>query len=91
MEFLERPTKDARRGAKSPWVNSGICICEFEFLDVIPANRPCDLPRDIFPKLIYSGRLSGFRCAIDSPERLAEAKSALAEAHCYELIPEKAR
>ncbi|MCX6006830.1 MAG: nucleotidyltransferase family protein, partial [Chloroflexi bacterium] len=54
--FLERPTEEARRGVDSVWVNSGICICGSEFLDAIPANTPCDLPRDIFPKLVESGR-----------------------------------
>lgn len=85
--FLERPTEDARRGVDSTWVNSGICICDPEFLDAIAANVPCDLPRDVFPKLVDTGRLygfplSGYRCAIDSPERLAEARSALAEKRC---------
>ena len=93
--FLERPTEQARRGADSPWVNSGICICDPEFLDVIPANVPYDLPRDIFPKLVDSGRLygfplSGYRCAIDSPERLVEARSALAEGRCHISPSEKA-
>jgi mannose-1-phosphate guanylyltransferase/phosphomannomutase len=90
--FLERPTEQARRGLDSPWVNSGVCICDPEFLDAIPANVPCDLPRDIFPKLVDSGwlygfPLSGYRCAIDSPERLAEAKSALAEERCRISLP----
>jgi len=85
--FLERPNEDSRRGVRSPWVNSGTCICDPELLDAIPANVPCDLPRDIFPRLVDSGRifgfpLSGYRCAIDSPERLAEARSALAEGRC---------
>lgn len=86
--FLERPSEHARRGLDSPWVNSGVCICDSEFLDAIPANVPCDLPRDIFPKLVdtkrlYGFPLSGYRCAIDSPERLAEARAALAEERCY--------
>ena len=85
--FLERPTEQARHGVDSPWVNSGICICDPEFLDAIPANVSSDLPRDVFPELVGSGRLygfplSGYRCAIDSPERLAEARSALAEGRC---------
>lgn len=87
ISFLERPTEQSRRCVNSTWVNSGICICDPEFLDAIPANVPCDLPRDIFPKLIDSGRLygfplSGYRCAIDSQERLTEAMTALAEKCC---------
>jgi NDP-sugar pyrophosphorylase family protein len=91
--FLERPNEEDRTGVSSLWVNSGICICDPEFLDAIPANIPCDLPRDIFPKLVDSGRLygfplSGYRCAIDSPERLAEARSALAKVRRHIAFPE---
>jgi len=85
--FLERPTQEARGGVKSPWVNSGICICDPQMLDEIPANVACDLPRDIFPRLIDSGRLygfplSGYRCAVDSRDRLAEARAAIADGRC---------
>lgn len=85
--FLERPT-DAERGAlTSPWVNSGICVCSPEILDHIPEDRPADLPRDIFRPLVATGRLhavplSGYRCAIDSPERLASARDAVARGAC---------
>jgi len=94
--FLERPDEQSRRNVDSPWVNSGICICAPEFLDLIPADLPCDLPRDIFPKLVDSGRLygfplSGYRCAVDSPERLAEAKSALADGCCNIELTENPR
>ena len=85
--FLERPDEKSRVGHSSRWVNSGVCICAPEVLDAIPRGVPCDLPRDIFPKLIASNRLFGFaltsyRCAIDSPERLAEARAAQAEGRC---------
>ena len=85
--FLERPAEEARRGVKSPWVNSGICICDPQLLDEIPADMACDLPRDVFPSLIDSGRLygfplSGYRCAVDSPDRLAEARAAIADGRC---------
>lgn len=93
--FLERPTEEARRGVQSPWVNSGICICQPRLLAKIPAGVVCDLPRDIFPKLIDSGErlygypLSGYRCAIDSPERLAEAQSAITNELCRIHLPEQ--
>jgi len=92
--FLERPTEETRRGVQSPWVNSGICICDPQFLDEIPADNACDLPRDIFPKLIDSGRLcgfplSGYRCAVDSPERLAEARAAIVGGRCQIQLHEK--
>lgn len=85
--FLERPTEAIRQTVKSPWVNSGVCVCSPEILSFIPANQACDLPRDIFTPLVDTGRLlgfplSGYRCAIDSPERLAEARAALAEGRC---------
>ena len=91
--FLERPDDPARRGVSSNWVNSGICLCRPEIFTHIPPQTPCDLPRDIFPKLIRTGRvfgfpLSGFRCAIDSPARLAEAAAAVAEGRCrISLLP----
>jgi len=77
--FLERPSDDARRGVVSQWVNSGICLCSPEVLERIPSGPVCDLPRDIFPKLLSTERLFGFpltgyRCAIDSPQRLLEAR-----------------
>ena len=85
--FLERPDEATRRGVTTNWVNSGICICHPEIFASIPPLTPCDLPRDIFPKLIPTGRLFGFpvagyRCAIDSPERLAEAAAALVDGRC---------
>ena len=85
--FLERPDEAARLGAVSPWVNSGICVCSAEILDHIPRGAASDLPRDVFMPLVGSGRLqgvplTGFRCAIDSPRRLAEARAAVAGPRC---------
>jgi NDP-sugar pyrophosphorylase family protein len=85
--FLERPSDAARQGVASPWVNSGLCICSPEILDHIPPGTPADLPRDIFARLVPTGRLyalplSGYRCAIDSPERLAEAREAVVTGRC---------
>jgi NDP-sugar pyrophosphorylase family protein len=85
--FLERPTEAMRQAVKSPWVNSGVCVCSPEILNFIPANKPCDLPRDVFTPLISTARLygfplSGYRCAIDSVERLAEARAAIFEGRC---------
>jgi len=85
--FLERPSEEARRGATSNWVNSGICLCSPEIFKHIASGVPSDLPRDIFTKLVPKGRLfgfplSGYRCAIDSTERLAEARAAIAEGRC---------
>jgi len=79
--FLERPTEKERLGVRSSWVFSGVTICDPEVLDLLPPAVPCDLPRDVFPGLVATGRLFGFgltgyRCAVDSPERLAEARRA---------------
>jgi mannose-1-phosphate guanylyltransferase/phosphomannomutase len=84
--FLERPTAAARRGITSPWVNSGVCICSSAVLAELPASVPSDLARDLFPALVDRRRLFGFpltgyRCAIDSEQRLREAKTALAVGH----------
>ena len=85
--FLERPSDEARAGHASRWVNSGICLCSPEIFAHIPAGRACDLPRDIFIHLVGRRRLfgfplSGYRCAVDSPERLAEVKVALQDGRC---------
>jgi NDP-sugar pyrophosphorylase family protein len=82
VSFLERPNEVERQKHVSPWVFSGVCACSPEFLDAIPADVPCDIPRDILPMLIPSGRvygfpLTGYRCAIDSPERLSQARKAV--------------
>ncbi len=87
IDFLERPTEAQRQTVSSPWVNSGICLCEPEILEYIPQDIYCDLPRDIFPKImkqekLYAFPLSGYRCAVDSPERLAELRSALEQDRC---------
>ena len=83
IAFLERPEPEQRRTLDSPWVHSGIAICDLEILDAIPSDTACDLPRDIYTKLVPTGRLfafplTGYRCAVDSPERLAEARDAVA-------------
>lgn len=87
LGFWERPDDKTRRAVGSSWVNSAICICDPAVLDMIPAGTPCDLPKDVFPKLVDTGRLFGFpltgyRCAIDSPERYAEAQAAITEGRC---------
>lgn len=80
--FLERPTDEERRGIDSDRVFSGVLFAEPELLDLIPATGARDFPRDVFPLAVAGGRLfahplSAFRCAIDSPERLATAEAAV--------------
>lgn len=82
--FLERPSEEERAQLTSTWVNSGICICSQEIFEHIPPAGLADLPRDVFIKLVDTGRLygfplTGFRCAIDSPARLEATRGAAAE------------
>jgi mannose-1-phosphate guanylyltransferase/phosphomannomutase len=79
LRLLERPSAEERAGVDSPWVNSGIYLLDPSVLDLIPPGVPCDFPWDIFPGLIAGGRvfghpLAGYRCAIDSPDRLEQAR-----------------
>ena len=81
--FLERPSETERSSLTSSWVFSGIAICQPELFDLVPANTPCDFPRDVFVPLAGDGRLFAFpltgkRCAVDSPERLEEARRGVA-------------
>lgn len=93
--FLERPTQEElekdQKADATPWVSSSVFICAPELLELIPPETPCDLPRDVFVPLVSSGRLFGFpltgyRCAIDSEQRLAEARQALADGRLSSLF-----
>jgi len=80
-EFLERPSVADRARVDSPWVNSGIYALSATLLEHLP-TPPSDVARDLLPFALASGRvyaepLSGFRCAIDSYERIREAELAL--------------
>ena len=82
--FLERPTMEQQVKIVAPWVNSGVCLCTPEIFQYIPEEKPSDLPRNVFVPLVPSKRLfgyplSGYRCAIDSPERLEALRQAIAE------------
>ena len=84
--FLERPSDAERGSVAANWVFSGITICEPGLLDLVPAEKPCDFPRDIFVPLAGSGRLfafplAGTRCAVDSLQRLEDARRGVAEGH----------
>lgn len=79
VRLLERPSEAERATVDSSWVNSGVYLLNASVLDRIAPNPPQDFPRDVFPALIQDGRafgfpLTGYRCAIDSPERLAQAR-----------------
>jgi mannose-1-phosphate guanylyltransferase/phosphomannomutase len=84
LRLLERPSEAERAGVDSPWVNSGVYLLDPSLLAQLPGPGPLDFPRDVFPALIARGRvfgvpLTGYRCAIDSPERLERARQELRE------------
>jgi NDP-sugar pyrophosphorylase family protein len=88
IEFWERPDAKFWKTTRSTWVNSGILLVSTEVLDWIPENTFWDWPRDVFPELVSSGRmyaypLRGYRTAVDSPERLEQARRDVA-AGCLE-------
>lgn len=76
--FVERPTPQQSESLRWRWVNSGLYVLHPRILDYIPAGQPYDFPRDVFATLVGRERLqgvplSGYRCAIDSPERYRQA------------------
>jgi len=78
--LLERPSPAERAQVDSTWVNSGVYLLESAVLDRISPEGLQDFPRDVFPALIDEGNvfgfpLTGYRCAIDSPERLERARN----------------
>lgn len=80
--FLERPSTEERDRVGSPWVNSGVYAVSADVLPLLPPP-PSDVARDLIPRVLGAGTvlaepLEGFRCAVDSPERLEEAAIALA-------------
>ena len=81
--FVERPSDEERALSPYPWVNSGAQILNRRLLPRIPEGKG-DLPRDVYIPALRDERivgypLTGYRCAIDSPERYEEAKRAFAE------------
>jgi mannose-1-phosphate guanylyltransferase/phosphomannomutase len=85
--FLERPSEAERARVTSSWVNSGVYVLDPAILDEVPVETATDWPRDVFTRLVGGGRLfgfplSGYRCAVDSPQRLEEARAAVASGRC---------
>lgn len=75
LKFIERPDRKELQKYDEILVNSAIYCFREEVLKDIPQSQLSDFPKDIFPKLIerqrlYSFPLKGYRCAIDTPERL---------------------
>jgi mannose-1-phosphate guanylyltransferase len=79
--FVERPTEEERARHPYPWTNSGVAIVSTELVDLVPDGTVADLPRDVYAPRVHERRffghpLTGYRCAIDSPERYDAARAA---------------
>lgn len=84
--FVERPDPSRRNSLGEVWVNSGVQLLAASLLAELPPG-PSDLPRDVYaPRCgelrLFGVPLEGYRCAIDSPERYAQAERALAAGLC---------
>lgn len=82
--FMERPTAAEREAFPYPWVNSGVQVLNRRMLAYIPSGSAADLPRDVYTKTIgkepiFGFPLTGYRCAVDSPEQYEAAQKAIAE------------
>jgi mannose-1-phosphate guanylyltransferase/phosphomannomutase len=86
-DFVERPSDAERRASPYSWSYSGVQVLGPRLLawitEHIADGAVADLPRDVYaPCLrehaIHGFVLTGYRCAIDSPERLEEARAAAA-------------
>lgn len=71
--FIERPQSEVK-DKRQNWVNSGLYCFNKEILEYIPENIEYDFPKEVFQELVsqkklYGYPLSGYRCAVDSPER----------------------
>ncbi|HWB79386.1 MAG TPA: nucleotidyltransferase family protein [Nannocystaceae bacterium] len=83
LAFHERPRAPVDLLGRTPYVFSGLCVLTAAAMAAIPTGLPADLPADVFPLLARTGRLhaqrlAGARVAVDSPERLALARSTFA-------------
>jgi NDP-sugar pyrophosphorylase family protein len=76
IRFRERP--DESDATRAVWVNSGCQLLRQDLIERFPAKRPLDLPRDIYMPMasdlaLYGVPITGYRIAIDSPERYEQA------------------
>ena len=81
--FIERPSDAERAAIAEPWANSSVYVLNRRILEHIPAADPADLGKDVFARvaqieLLQGVALTGYRCAIDSPERYRQAEAAIA-------------
>lgn len=79
ITFIERPNKTIFDNQTTSKVNSSIYCFNQQILKMIPPEGIIDIPRDIFPsvlskKKLYATPLEGQRWAIDTPQRLSQAR-----------------
>jgi mannose-1-phosphate guanylyltransferase/phosphomannomutase len=82
--FLEKPQP---LQVFSHWVSAGIFVLQPEVLDAIPAGRPADFGKDVFPSLLAAHQpIYGYRMSeqekliwIDTPSDLERAQLAWAD------------
>ncbi|MCG8555213.1 MAG: nucleotidyltransferase family protein [Proteobacteria bacterium] len=78
--FVERPrVAPPFADPEGSWAFSGLCVLSQAALDELDVMQAQDLPRDAFPRWAAAGNLwaqslAGYRCAVDSPERLKSAR-----------------
>ncbi len=82
--FVERPTDSERTELSGGWVNSGVHVLNSRIFKYIPYGATADFPRDVFSKIVdkeqfFGFPLTGYRCAVDSQARYAEADQAVAK------------
>jgi mannose-1-phosphate guanylyltransferase len=74
LEFVEKPDPDQ---IDTDEISAGAYVVDGSILDLIPADRPVSLEREIFPKLVgqglYGRRLEGYWMDIGTPERYLQA------------------
>lgn len=84
--FKERPSEEERKllfkDDDEVWINSGVQVLSKDALEYIVNTGAFDLPQDVYcntvgNKRIFGVSLTGFRIAIDSPNRYHEAEQAI--------------
>lgn len=84
--FKERPSEEDRKDLlgdnEEVWVNSGVQVLSKKALDYIVKVGAFDLPRDVYCNVVESEQifgvpLTGFRIAIDSPDRYRDVEQAI--------------
>jgi D-glycero-alpha-D-manno-heptose 1-phosphate guanylyltransferase len=80
-EVLSFAEKTASAGAG--WINAGVYVFDRAAFDLIPADRPASLERELFPRLVgrglYAARFDARFIDIGTPESLVAAQTFFAE------------